>query len=86
MKKTKMFLALLLAAVMCVSLLAACGGDDSAESTAPTGSGNGDEQQSGPFTYPMSGGHSITYWCTFNELMSHSYTDMNESPFGKGLH
>lgn len=84
MKKAKKFLALLLTAVMCVSLLASCSADNSAESAAPTNNG-GEPQQSGPFTYPMSGDHSITYWCTFNELMSHSYTDMNASPFGQGL-
>lgn len=71
------------AAMGAAGVLAACGG--SASESSSVAASIADSASSGPFTYPMSGDHNITYWCTFNELMSHSYTSMNESPFAEGL-
>ncbi len=99
MKKTKIALALLVSVSMLAGLTAGCsspssggtpsgsksssagGNTNSTASTAPSDSGN--EPQA--FTYPMAGDHTITYWASLNETVSHDYTNLGETPFGKGL-
>ena len=93
MKKTKKSLALFVAASMLAGVMAGCS-SSSSSSAAPSSSTGGSTNSTAPsnggsetqeFTYPMSGEHNITYWCTLNENVSTNYTGLNETPFGKGL-
>ncbi|MDD4849130.1 MAG: extracellular solute-binding protein [Gemmiger sp.] len=89
MKKNtgKKALALLSASALSATMLAGCGGAAPASSApaASTDSTAVSTAEGAEFSYPMSGDHAITYWTTLNEIMSSDYSNMGDSPFGKGL-
>lgn len=93
MRNAKKPLALLVAAAMSTTMLAGCGGGSSSAAASTAASGDdgatsaASEASTEPteFTYPMSGDHELTYWCSLNENIGSYYTDMGQSPFGQGL-
>ena len=87
-------IAALLSASMLGTMLTGCGSantDATAEaatdttqaqslSDEPAGESVADE-----FTYPMNTDSTITYWCDLNTNVAANFTNLAETPFGKGL-
>ena len=83
-----------MAASMCTGVLAGCGSSeesssgqtDNNKSETTTAASTAASTEAGEeFVYPMTGEHSITYWCDLNTNVAANYTNLGETPFGKGL-
>ena len=82
MKKMKRAAALLLSAALTAGCLAGCGGSGDTPNDGPVL----DESLAGSdFTYPMTGDHSLTYWCELSTNVSANFASLNDTEFAKGL-
>ena len=95
-RKRNMALAVMLSTFMAAGMLTGCGGESgqqtgnvqsSTESSAQQSS-SGEKQEStqgeaAEFTYPMSNGATLTYWCDLNQNVSANFSNLGDTPFGK---
>lgn len=83
MKKRKT--ALFLTAAMTLAL-AGCGGKAEPEATTAAAAGTESAQKAdggGEFSYPMTAGDALTYWCELQGTVSPNYSNLGETPFAK---
>lgn len=81
MKQTKKIAALLLASAMAAGTFAGCGSSGGA-SAGPV---LDETLASEDFAYPMTGDHSLTYWCELSTNVSANFPSLNDTEFAKGL-
>lgn len=88
-------LALCMAAAMAVTSLAGCGGSGNeaagttAAQAATTAAGQtqqAQQTQAAPqeFSYPMTNGGKVQYWCDLTTTVSANYSNLGDTPFGQG--
>ncbi len=94
MKHAKQALALVMSASLTVGILAGCGTSGTTSGTTATpGNTTGanvegttaGETGTSDFAYPMTGDRSLTYWADLNTSAAANYTNLGDTPFGKGL-
>ena len=91
-----MALAVMLSTFMAAGMLTGCGGESgqqtgnvqSSTGSSAQQSSSGDKQESeqgeaAEFTYPMSNGATLTYWCDLNQNVSANFSNLGDTPFGK---
>lgn len=92
MKVTKRITAFLLVLTMCVVLFAGCGKTEepskSSDTTPPASTteskDDGVTTEPTEFSYPMSSDDTLTYWCNLATSVAPNYTNLGDTPFGKG--
>ncbi|MDR1637963.1 MAG: extracellular solute-binding protein [Treponema sp.] len=62
-----------------LTLMAGCGGKNGGSQGAP------DSGAGGPVSYPVKTGVTLTWWQDMNANVSPNFTNLGDSPFGKGL-
>jgi len=91
-----MALAVMLSTFMAAGMLTGCGGESgqqtgnvqSSTGSSAQQSSSGEKQESeqgeaAEFTYPMSNGATLTYWCDLNQNVSANFSNLGDTPFGK---
>lgn len=95
-RKRNMALAVMLSTFMAAGMLTGCGGESgqqtgnvqSSTGSSAQQSSSGEKQESeqgeaAEFTYPMSNGATLTYWCDLNQNVSANFSNLGDTPFGK---
>ena len=95
-RKRNMALAVMLSTFMAAGMLTGCGGESGQQTGNVQGSTGSSAQQSSAgekqesmqgeaaeFTYPMSNGAMLTYWCDLNQNVSANFSNLGDTPFGK---